>query len=193
MQEIFEEDEIKGEFKNVPIKRTKTEDVEIFNIYTTPSNSGSKLRKKIFKYISIIILFCIFIIFTKRMLLDGILKIININYDEIDDDDFNDNNKSNLDNEIVEYSEGEIFYLNQNLANINMKSLFSEQLKNEQNIKLIKNLEITLDVEYDKFVHLKIKDAEKQRWEIPKKEMLNKKYLLSLNDNRVTLSIYSNY
>lgn len=74
-----------------------------------------------------------------------------------------------------------------------MKSLFSEQLKNEQNIKLIKNLEITLDVEYDKFVHLKIKDAEKQRWEIPKKEMLNKKYLLSLNDNRVTLSIYSNY
>lgn len=193
MQEIFEEDEIKGEFKNVPIKRTKTEDVEIFNIYTTPSNSGSKLRKKIFKYISIIILFCIFIIFTKRMSLDGIHKIININYDEIDDDDFNDNNKSNLDNEIVEYSEGEIFYLNQNLANINMKSLFSEQLKNEQNIKLIKNLEITLDVEYDKFVHLKIKDAEKQRWEIPKKEMLNKKYLLSLNDNRVTLSIYSNY
>ena len=193
MQEIFEEDEIKGEFKNVPIERTKTEDVEIFNIYTTPSNSGSKLRKKIFKYISIIILFCIFIIFTKRMLLDGIHKIININYDEIDDDDFNDNNKSNLDNEIVEYSEGEIFYLNQNLANINMKSLFSEQLKNEQNIKLIKNFEITLDVEYDKFVHLKIKDAEKQRWEIPKKEILNKKYLLSLNDNRVTLSIYSNY
>ena len=193
MQEIFEEDEIKGEFKNVPIKRTKTEDVEIFNIYTTPSNSGSKLRKKIFKYISIIILFCIFIIFTKRMLLDGIHKIININYDEIDDDDFNDNNKSNLDNENAEYSEGEIFYLNQNLANINMKSLFSEQLKNEQNIKLIKNLEITLDVEYDKFVHLKIKDAEKQRLEIPKKEMLNKKYLLSLNDNRVTLSIYSNY
>ena len=193
MQEIFEEDEIKGEFKNVPIKRTKTEDVEIFNIYTTPSNSGSKLRKKIFKYISIIILFCIFIIFTKRMLLDGIHKIININYDEIDDDDFNDNNKSNLDNEIVEYSEGEIFYLNQNLANINMKSLFSEQLKNEQNIKLIKNLEITLDVEYDKFVHLKIKDEQKQRWEIPKKEMLNKKYLHSLNDNRVTLSIYSNY
>lgn len=193
MKEIFEEDEIKGEFKNVPIERTKTEEVEIFNIYTTPSNSYSKLRKKIFKYISIIILFCIFIIFTKRMLLDGIHKIININYDEIDDDDFNDNNKSNLDNEIVEYSEGEIFYLNQNLANINMKSLFSEQLKNEQNIKLIKNLEITLDVEYDKFVHLKIKDAEKQRWEIPKKEMLNKKYLLSLNDNRVTLSIYSNY
>ena len=193
MQEIFEEDEIKGEFKNVPIKRIKTEDEEIFNIYTTPSNSGSKLSKKIFKYISIIILFCIFIIFIKRMLLDGILKIININYDEIDDDDFNDNNKSNLDNEIVEYSEGEIFYLNQNLANINMKSLFSEQLKNEQNIKLIKNLEITLDVEYDKFVHLKIKDEQKQRWEIPKKEMLNKKYLLSLNDNRVTLSIYSNY
>ena len=193
MQEIFEEDEIKGEFKNVPIKRTKTEDVEIFNIYTTPSNSGSKLRKKIFKYISIIILFCIFIIFTKRMLLDGFHKKININYDEIDDDDFNDNNKSNFDNEIVEYSEGEIFYLNQNLANINMKSLFSEQLKNAQNIKLIKNLEITLDVEYDKFVHLKIKDAEKQRLEIPKKEMLNKKYLLSLNDNRVTLSIYSNY
>ena len=80
------------------------------------------------------------------MLLDGIHKIININYDEIDDDDFNDNNKSNLDNEIVEYSEEEIFYLNQNLANINMKSLFSEQLKNEQNIKLIKNLEIKLNV-----------------------------------------------
>ena len=193
MKEIFEEEEIKGEFKNVPIERTKTEEVEIFNVYTTPSNSGSKLRKKIFKYISIIILFGVFIIFTKRILLDGILQALNINYDDIDDDDFNDDNNPNLDNENSKYSEGEIFYLSQNLSNINMKSLFSDQLKNPQNIKLIDNLEITLDVEYDKFVHLKIKDAEKQRWEIPKKEILNKKYLHYLNDNRVTLSIYSNY
>ena len=188
MKEIFEEDIIKGEFKNVPIERTENEEVEIFNIYTTPSNSGSKLRKKIFKYFSIILLFCVFIIFTKRMMLDGILKIFNINYYGIDDDDNYIDNDLNL-----KYNDGEIFYLTQNLSNINMKSLFSDQLKNQENIKLINNLEITLDVEYDKFVHLKIKDAEKQRWEIPKKEILNKKYLHSLNDNRVTLSIYSNY
>ena len=191
MKEIFEEDEIKGEFKNVPIEKSKSEEVEVFNIYTSPSNACSKLRKKICKYISIILLLFFFIIFTKRMLLDGILQILNINYDDIDENDYENN--PNLDDKNLIYNEGEIFYLSQNLSNINMNSFSSAQLKNPKNIKLVNNLEITLDVEYDKFVHLKIKDADKKRWEIPKKEILNKKYLYSLDDNRVPLSVYSNY
>ena len=74
-----------------------------------------------------------------------------------------------------------------------MDLLSSPQLKNPKNIKPIDNLEITLEVEYDKYVHLKIKDSENKRWEIPKEEMLNKEYLYDLNENRIPLSIYSNY
>ena len=194
MKEIFEEDEIKGEFKSVPIERSKNNDIEIYNIYTSPSSSANKLRKKICKYISIFLLICVFIIFTKKMLLDGILQILNIDFDDIEENEYNYNKRNNnFDEENIEYNEGEKFYLAQNSSNIDMDSLSSPQLKNPENIKLINNLEITLDVEYDKFVHLKIKDADNKRWEIPKREILNKKYLYSLSDNRVPLSIYSNY
>jgi len=74
-----------------------------------------------------------------------------------------------------------------------MDMFSSPQLKNPKNIKIIENLEITLEVEYDKYVHLKIKDSDNKRWEIPKEEMLNKDYLYELNENRIPLSIYSNH
>ena len=91
MKEIFEEDEIKGEFKSVPIERSKNNDIEIYNIYTSPSSSANKLRKKICKYISIFLLICVFIIFTKKMLLDGILQILNIDFDDIEENEYNYN------------------------------------------------------------------------------------------------------
>jgi alpha-glucosidase (family GH31 glycosyl hydrolase) len=62
------------------------------------------------------------------------------------------------------------------------------QLRNPKNIKLINELEITLSIEYEKFVHLKIKNAEKERWEIPIKEILNKDYLNNKDKNTIFLS-----
>ena len=52
---------------------------------------------------------------------------------------------------------------------------------------------MTLSVEYDKFVHMKIKDAENPRWEIPESDILNEDYLSAVENNRISLSIYSRY
>jgi len=74
---------------------------------------------------------------------------------------------------------------------IDFKDFSSQQLKKPENIKLIEKLEITLDLEYDKFVHLKIKDANDTRWEVPEKDVLDKDYLLNKNDNKIAMSRYS--
>ena len=196
MKGFFKEEELQGEFKNVPIEHSKNNEVEIYNMYTTPYSPRDRLRKKICKYAFIVFLIFAFIIFTKKVLLEGIVHMF---YDEEEDEFYNKNyfNSKNynftLDEDGFEYNEGEIFYFHQNESNINIDSLSSPQLKNPKNIKLINNLEVTLGLEYEKFVHLKIRDAEKKRWEIPKMEILNKEYLYSLNDNKVPLSIYSNY
>ena len=188
-----EEDEIVGEFKNVPIERSKLNDVEVYHMYSYNPYQKERLRKRIFNYILMIIAGIIILVVIKKLIYDGIMELLS---DEDEDDyqsEYNKNFDQNSNYEGAEYNEGETFYLYQNISEINMKSFASPQLKNPKNIKLIPNLEVTLDVEYDKFVHLKIKDAENQRWEVPKEEILNKEYLLSLNDNRVPLSIYSNY
>ena len=70
-----------------------------------------------------------------------------------------------------------LFYVTQNKEEINIKSFYSNQLRNPQNIKLIEKLEISLDLEYKNFVHLKIKDASMKRWELPETDVLNKEYL----------------
>ena len=87
----------------------------------------------------------------------------------------------------------ETFYLEQNISEINMESFSSPQLRNPQNIRLVNKLEMTLCVEYDKFVHMKIKDAENPRWEVPDKGILNEDYLSAVENNRISLSIYSRY
>ena len=87
----------------------------------------------------------------------------------------------------------ENFYLYQNISNINLDAFSSSQLINPQNIKLINKLEINLCIEFEKFVHMKIKDAEKERWEIPKEEILNKEYLSEVDDNIIPLSKDSKY
>jgi hypothetical protein len=72
-----------------------------------------------------------------------------------------------------------------------MRQLSSFQLKKPENIKLINKLKISLNLEYDKFVHMKIKDAENKRWEVPENEVLDKDYLTNKNDNLIEFSKYS--
>lgn len=65
------------------------------------------------------------------------------------------------------------------------------QFRNPQNVKLIERLEITLDLEYEKFIHLKIKDPNNKRWEVPENDVLNQYYLKDLIDNKSSLTRYS--
>ena len=98
-------------------------------------------------------------------------------------DNFNDQNFDNNDDD-EEYNNiyDEYFYVDQDKDKINIRQLSSTQLKNPDNIKLVDKLQISLNLEYDKFVHMKIKDAENKRWEVPEKEVLDKDYLLNKND-----------
>ena len=57
----------------------------------------------------------------------------------------------------------------------------SHRLLNKENIHPINNLKITLNIEYSKYVHLKITDKDNKRWEIPK-ELLNHEYFDNLNN-----------
>ena len=51
----------------------------------------------------------------------------------------------------------------------------SHRLLNEKNIHQINNLEISLNIEHSKFVHLKISDKDNKRWEVPK-DLLNPEF-----------------
>ena len=46
---------------------------------------------------------------------------------------------------------------------------------NVERITVINNLKISLNIEYSKYVHLKISDKDNKRWEVPK-EILNQEY-----------------
>ena len=59
----------------------------------------------------------------------------------------------------------------------------SHRLLNKQNIHQIHNLNIDINIEYSKYVHLKISDKDKKRWEVPK-EVLNQEYFDNLNNNK---------
>ena len=198
MKDTFpEEDEIKGGFKKVHIDQGPKNDVEVYHIYSSNiPYTKDRLRKKIVKYIliSIAIIICLYV--TKKFILDGLVQLFFNDEGETyykPDNTLIQRFNQSLEDDGLEYNEGEKFFLNQTISKIDMNSLSSPQLKNPNNINLINNLEITLEVEYDKFVHLKIKDAENKRWEIPKEDVLNKEYLYSLSENRIPLSIYSNY
>ena len=67
-----------------------------------------------------------------------------------------------------------------NLLEINIYK--SHRLLNKENIHPIYNLNISLNIEYSKYVHLKITDKDNERWEIPK-EILNHEYFDNLNNN----------
>ena len=123
--------------------------------------------------------------------------------DDNSEEDFNNNNNDNFqdnfnnqdfdqndeddDNNIYD----EYFYMEQKKEKINMRQLSSPQLKKPENIKLVNKLQISLNLEYDKYVHMKIRDAENKRWEVPEKDVLDKDYILNKNDNLVEFSKYS--
>ena len=66
----------------------------------------------------------------------------------------------------------------------NPKEFECPQLINPKNIKLIKNINITIQIEYEKYIHLKITDAEnKKRWTVPEKETLNPSYIFNRISN----------
>jgi hypothetical protein len=115
----------------------------------------------------------------------------NINYNQKGkyDDDDDDYRYNNYDDEIDNY-----FYILQDKDKIDFKNFSSPQLRKPENIKIIEKLEITLDLEFDKYVHLKIKDANNPRWEVPEKDVLDKEYLFNLNENKISMSRYvTNY
>ena len=175
---LDEEDTISGEFKTVPIERSQYGGVEVYNIYSGISYSKERLKRKIFRYSLTVILIIVFIIITKMLLWDGIVELFS-------DDSFGDVGSN--DNPL------EKFYLEQNISTINLKSFSCPQLRKQENIKIVNKVEMTLSVEYDKFVHMKIKDAENPRWEIPESDILNEDYLSAVENNRISLSIYSRY
>ena len=188
-----EKDE-EGEFVKVPIENNQSQPIEIFNTDNNIFKSFiTKLKNKYYIVIIIILILILFII-AKRLIFNvnntnNILEeskpsniIDTINEDEnYSKDNIDNNNNNNLKNE-------NLFYISQNKEKIDMKSFSSSQLKNPQNIKLIENLEISLDLEYENFIHLKIKDSSTKRWEVPEKDVLNKDYLKNKNNNKISLS-----
>ena len=73
-------------------------------------------------------------------------------------------------------------YIQKDLTPSKLEQLKSHQLINENNIKIIKEINISLTIEYSKYIHLKMKDLNKERWEIPE-DILNNEYFQNLNDN----------
>ena len=189
------------EFQKVPIEHS----IEVINIINNMNKmSNMRFKKKFYKTFLIIVVIVLFLYITKRYLYDGIVQIVKDESNQKDNDDYKDRQKYIKDREKyikdfynksyegdIDLNSGEIFNVYQKKENIDLNSFSSPQLRNPKNIKLIEKLEITVDVEYDKFVHLKIKDSDNKRWEIPEYEVLNKDYLNDKNDNRISLSKYT--
>ena len=113
---------------------------------------------------------------------DDIRENYNPNYNYDDEDEY----RNYYDEEMYDY-----FYILQNKEKINFKNFSSPQLRKPENIKVIDKLAITLEVEFDKYVHLRIKDANDTRWEVPERDVLDKEYLFNRNDNKISMSRYT--
>ena len=180
------------EFETVPIEDSQSNSVEVYNVYKGIDISKSKFKKKLNQILLVVLVIAIIFWMFK------ILNISPIFSDEDDynanDDTFRDNFDNNNDfdrNEEDDNIYDEFFYMEQKKEKIDLRKLSSPQFKKPENIKLVNKLQISLNLEYEKFVHLKIKDAENTRWEVPEKEVLDKDYLLNKNDNIVEFSKYS--
>jgi len=199
-QERYEE----GGFVKVPIENNDNQQMEISNKESKYYNLFQiKSTKK-----TTTIIICLIIVFIIVMISKNIIfksnnndKLNDKKQDEINKakSDLNEQIKKNLDkdknkdinkdikkdiNQIPE----NLFYITQNKEEINLNNFSSNQLRNPQNIKLIEKLEITLDLEYKNFVHLKIKDAYMKRWELPESDVLNKDYLSNKQNNTLSAS-----
>ena len=134
------------EFKKVPIENS----LEIINIINNLNRiAKEKFKKKFFKRALIVIVIIIFLILTKRMIYDGVIKLI---YYDKDINNYTNNDEN----------DEESFYIKQNKSK-NFESFASPQLRNVNNIKIIEKLKIRLSLEYKNYVHFKIKDLEKKK------------------------------
>ena len=171
------------DFETVPIEDSHTNSIEVFNVYKGMDISRSKLKKKLNQILLVIlviaIIFLMFKILNISPLFNDDSEIIN------DDNNFQDNNFGDFDRneDDDDNTYDEYFYMEQKREKIDLRQLSSPQLRKPENIKLVNKLQISLNLEYDKFVHMKIRDAENTRWEVPEKEVLDKDYLLNKNDN----------
>ena len=183
------------DFETVPIEDSTNNSIEVFNVYKGIDLSKVKFKRKINQILLVILVIVIIFLMFKIL---GVSPIFN---DDNSDPIFNnnDNFQDNFANQEFDGDEDnedysvydEYFYLEQKKEKINMRELSSAQLRKPEKIKLVDKLQISLNLEYDKFVHLKIKDAENKRWEVPEKEVLDKDYLSNKNDNLVEFSKYS--
>ena len=192
---IIEENISKRHRKGNKIKKYKKNKILKKNHKNDDSNSNSKEIKKLN-----MILFCLIIIIVISLIIiiHQSYKLYNNITNQKNEEDSNPRKisdnveiKTNLIIDIKENKSNNIkehFYLYQNISNIDLNSFSSPQFKNPRNIKLIPKLEISLSIEYKKFFHMKIKDAEKERWEIPKNDILNKDYLNNISENIIYLS-----
>ena len=185
------------DFETVPIEGSQNNSIEIFNVYKGIDLSKVRFKRKINQILLVILVIAIVFLMFKILNVSPLFNNDD-NQDPVFNNDNNDNNQDvndqNFDNdEDEDYSNvyDEYFYMDQKKEKINMRQLSSPQLKKPENIKLVGKLQISLNLEYDKFVHLKIRDAENKRWEVPEKDVLDKDYLLNKNDNLVEFSKYS--
>jgi len=189
MKVNYEEDDEEESLSGIFNKRRKKHNKNLKGIrHKNIKNLNYKkeiqnIKIYIYFFITIIILILFFIII-KKFILSQKTHVIEVN---------NENNISNNVFKIKVVDNSTIHFLNQKISNIDLNSFSSLQLRNPKNIKLINELKITLSIEYEKFVHLKIKDAEKKRWEIPIQEILNKDYLNNVDNNTIFLSTNSKY
>ena len=211
-----QENNEEGGFVKVPIENNENQQTEILNKESKFYNLCQiKITKKTATIIICLIIAFIIIMISKNIifksnntdklndvkqdeinkaksdLIEQIKK--NVNNDEnkdINRDTKKDENKeTNKDkNKDINQIPDNLFYIKQNKEEINIKDFSSNQLRNPQNIKLIEKLEITLDLEYKNFVHLKIKDASMKRWELPENDILNKEYLNNRQNNTLSVS-----
>ena len=83
-------------------------------------------------------------------------------------------------------------YFQRELSQNELNDLKTYQLINENNIKIIKELNISLNIEHSKYVHLKITDLNKKRWEVPQ-EILNEEYFKTINPKNNSRNFKINY
>ena len=187
-------------FVKVPIEEAQNSSIEVYNVYKGIDLSKTKWKKKLYRAIIVILVVCIFYMLSKIIKItllanNGLHPILN--NDNIQEA-IDQNTKKNEFNNYDEEEPSEPIYVFQKKEKIDLSQFSSPQLRKPENIKLIKKLEISLDLEYDKIIHLKIKDAENKRWEVPEADIIDEEYISNLNDNRVGMSklkskIYSQY
>ena len=140
----------------------------------------AKFEKKFYAHCFIPILVIIILLIAKKII-----------FKEKEENNINIIHSNNGKDEEVNLNPAETFTLIQDKNNLDLNKFASPQFRNPQNVKLIERLEITLDLEYEKFIHLKIKDPNNKRWEVPENDVLNQYYLKDLIDNKSSLTRYS--